>query len=140
MTNQSALITIETLVNAPIAKVWSCWTQPAHVMNWNHASDDWHCPAAENDLQVGGKFVYKMAARDGSFEFDFWGIHNEIREHEVIASTLGDNRSLLVTFIPTASGVKVVETFEAETQNSVDMQRAGWQMILDNFRNHVEGE
>lgn len=109
-------------------------------MHWNHAGNDWHCPAAQNDLRQGGSFVYKMAAKDGSFEFDFGGTYDEVKEHELIAFTMGDNRTVRVTFVPTSGGVKVIETFEAETQNSPDMQRTGWQMILDNFKKHVEAE
>ena len=77
-------ITVSAIINAPLSKVWESWTQPHHVMHWNHAAEDWHCPMAENDLKVGGKFSYTMAAKDGSFSFDFWGIYIDIIEHERI--------------------------------------------------------
>ena len=135
MTN---VITIESTINASIEKVWQCWTTPQHIMQWNHASDDWHCPASEYSLEVGGKFSATMAAKDGSFSFDFWGIHNEIVNQEYIASTLGDGRKMSVKFIAEGSSTKVVEMFEPESENPIEMQLMGWQMILNNFKTHVE--
>ncbi len=131
-------ITIETIVNAPVEKVWEAWTQPEHVTKWNHASDDWHSPRGENDLKAGGKFNFRMEARDGSVGFDFTGTYDKILPNELIAYTLDDGRGVTVDFIPTSGGVKVVETFEMENENSEDMQRSGWQAILDNFKKYVE--
>lgn len=131
-------ITVEATINAPIEKVWHAWTNPEHIMAWNNASPDWHTPKAENDLRVGGKFVYTMAAKDGSFSFDFWGIYDEITTNKSIASTLGDGRTLSLTFTENGNETLVSETFEAETENPVEMQQAGWQAILNNFKNHVE--
>jgi len=131
-------ITVETTVNAPIQKVWEFWTMPEHVKNWNNASDDWHTPQSENDLKVGGKFSYIMAAKDESFQFDFWGVYTTVDEHELIAYTLSDDRKVKITFIPEGNQTKVIESFEAEAENSEDLQRTGWQLILDNFKQYTE--
>ncbi|MEN9523921.1 MAG: hypothetical protein RL065_2298 [Bacteroidota bacterium] len=131
-------ITIETNINASIEKVWQCWTKPEHIMQWNHAGDDWHCPASSYSLEVGGKFSATMAAKDGSFSFDFWGIHDEVILNKLIASTMGDGRKMKVEFIAENNSTKVIETFEPENENPIEMQQMGWQMILDNFKKHVE--
>jgi len=131
-------ITVQALVKAPVEKVWKYWSSPEHIKQWNSASPDWHTPHAENDLRVGGKFTARMEAKDGSFGFDFWGIYDEVKTHELIASTMGDGRKLSVKFIAKGNETEVVETFEAEETNSVEMQRGGWQAILDNFKKHVE--
>lgn len=131
-------ITISVSINAPIETVWNCWTTPQHIMHWNHAGDDWHCPKSENDVRAGGKFSATMAAKDGSFSFDFWGIHDEVKLNEYIASTMGDGRKMDVQFIAEGSSTKVIERFEPESQNPIEMQQMGWQMILNNFKNHVE--
>ena len=131
-------ITVETTINASIEKVWDCWTKPEHVMHWNHASDDWHCPAAENDLRENGKFCYTMASKDGKMSFGFEGIFTLIKECETIHYLLGDGRKVQISFIQTVGKVKVVETFEAEQMISVELQRNGWQAILDNFKLYVE--
>lgn len=131
-------ITVETLVNAPIEKVWQYWTKPEHVTQWNHASDDWHTTRAENDLRIGGKFVSRMEAKDGSFGFDFEGIYDEVLTNEKINYTLLDDRKVNITFLQTDNGVHLMETFEAETENTVELQKMGWQAILNNFKNYVE--
>lgn len=131
-------ITIETTVNAPINKVWDYWTTPAHIMQWNNASDDWHTPSATNDLQVGGSFTYQMAAKDGSFSFDFGGIYDAVVPHEQIAYTIADGRKVKIDFIPEGDSVKVIEELEAENENPIEMQQMGWQAILDNFKNYTE--
>ena len=137
-TTNATNITVETTVNAPIEKVWSYFTQPQHVKNWNNASDDWHTPRAENDLQVGGNFVYRMEAKDGSFGFDFGGTYDAVNENEYLEYTIGDGRKVKISFIPHGTSTKVIETFEAETTNSVELQRTGWQSILDNFKKYTE--
>jgi uncharacterized protein YndB with AHSA1/START domain len=131
-------ITAEATVNAPVEKVWKIWTTPAHIMKWNNASPDWHTPIAENDLKVGGKFLSRMEAKDGSFGFDFWGIYDEVKTSERITYTLGDDRKVEITFKSHGNTTTVTETFEAENQNSVEMQQAGWQAILNNFKKHAE--
>ncbi|HEY9063258.1 MAG TPA: SRPBCC family protein [Pseudobacteroides sp.] len=131
-------ITIETIVNRPIEKVWESWTLPQHIMAWNNASEDWYTPSAENDLRVGGKFNYKMAARDGSYSFDFCGVYDEVVSGKKIVYTIVDGRKVVIDFTDVNGGVKVVETFEAEETNPIEIQRSGWQAILDNFKRYTE--
>ncbi|MBL7740592.1 MAG: SRPBCC family protein [Chitinophagaceae bacterium] len=137
-TQTTTVITVENTVNAPVAKVWDYWNKPEHITQWNHASDDWHSPWAKNDLQVGGRLESRMEAKDGSFGFDFWGIYDVIREHEYIEYTLGDNRKVKVTFTADGNITRVSESFEAESTHSVEMQKGGWQAILDNFKKYTE--
>lgn len=131
-------ITIETTVNAPIEKVWNVWASPEHIIQWNNASPDWHTPRAENDLRTGGKFLSRMEARDGSFGFDFEGVYDEVQVHKLIAYTMSDGRKVKITFNAKGNETQVVETFDAEGENPVEMQRTGWQAILDNFKRHTE--
>jgi len=138
MEKQATTITVENTIKAPVEKVWQYWTSPEHITKWNSASEDWHTPFAENDLRVGGKFSARMEAKDGSFGFDFGGVYDDVKTNELIAYTLGDGRKVTVTFTPAGNGIKVVETFEAETENPVEMQKGGWQNILDNFKKYTE--
>ena len=131
-------ITIEATVNAPVEKVWEFWNAPEHITKWAFASDEWHCPAAENDLQVGGKFTTRMEAKDGSFGFEFGGIYDEVQTNKFISYTLGDGRTVKITFVSEGNSTKVIETFDPENQNPIEMQRGGWQAILDNFKKHSE--
>jgi len=131
-------ITVEVTIDATIETVWTSWTKPEHITKWNYASNVWHCPYAENYLREGGKMLATMAAKDGSFSFDFCGIHTKVLEQQEIATTLGDDRKMSVSFIPTDNGVKVVETFEPENQNSIELQQQGWQAILNNFKKYTE--
>jgi uncharacterized protein YndB with AHSA1/START domain len=133
-------ITIETIVNAPIEKVWNCWTAPGHIVKWNFASDDWHCPAAENDLRVNGEFKSTMAAKDGSFSFNFEGVYTDVQIHKLIAYTIVDGRKVKISFAEKDSQTKVIETFEPENENPEEMQKDGWQAILNNFKKLVEEE
>lgn len=130
-------ITISTTISAPVARVWEYYTDPAHIVKWNFASDDWHCPHAESDLRPGGKFSSRMEAKDGSMGFDFAGVYDEVVPQERIAYTFGD-RHTVVTFAPAGEGTKVTVSFDPETENPVEMQRAGWQAILENFKKHCE--
>lgn len=134
------LLTVQTAVHAPLEQVWSCWITPEDVTHWNHASPDWHSPLGTNDLRVGGAFHYTMAARDGSASFDFSGTYTDIVPHARIASVMADGRTIEVLFEETSDGVLVTETFEAETENSEELQRAGWHAILENFRQYVEAK
>lgn len=138
MENQSVKITVETTVLAPIAKVWKTWNTPADVMQWNHASDTWHTPSATCDLREGGSFVYTMAAKDGSFSFDFAGIYETVITNELIQYSMADGRNVQVKFEANGSETKITETFDAETQNSVELQQNGWQAILNNFKAYCE--
>ncbi|SFD23530.1 Uncharacterized conserved protein YndB, AHSA1/START domain [Chitinophaga sp. CF118] len=131
-------ITVESTIQAPVEKVWKYWSEPAHIKNWCSASDDWHVPAAENDLKTGGRFSTTMAAKDGSFSFDFAGVYTAVEENKLIAYTLDDSREVKITFHSEGNTTKVVETFEAEDTNPIEMQRDGWQAILDNFKKYTE--
>lgn len=131
-------ITVSTEVRGSIKSIWESWTLPEHIVHWNFADDSWHAPAALNDLHVGGKFTYRMEAKDGSAGFDFSGVYTEIAENEVIAYLMDDGRTARVTFEENGDSTLVTEVFEAEQMNPVDMQQAGWQMILDNFKRYTE--
>jgi uncharacterized protein YndB with AHSA1/START domain len=132
-------ITIETIVAAPIENVWHAWTTPADIKQWNTASDDWHTTDASVDLRVGGAFSSRMEAKDGSMGFDFAGTYTRIVERELIECSFGD-RTLRVEFAVGPAGVTVRETFDAESENSAEQQRQGWQAILNNFARHVEAK
>ncbi len=131
-------VTVQTIVNAPVTKVWQYFTEPEHVMVWNHASDDWQCPRAENNLVAGGTFSYRMEAKDGSFGFDFGGTYTDVIPQQRIAYSLADERKIEVLFEQKENQVQVTEIFDAETVNPIEMQKNGWQAILDNFKQHVE--
>jgi uncharacterized protein YndB with AHSA1/START domain len=131
-------ITIEATIHTPISTIWDYWNTPGHVTKWNNASPDWHTPTAENDFTVGGKFLYRMEAKDGSVGFDFWGHYDTIMPYTQIAYTMGDSRKVDILFIPDGEATKIVMTFEAETENPIEMQRGGWQAILDNFKVYAE--
>ena len=137
-TQEKTVITIENTVNKPVEKVWEYWTEPTHITKWNAASDDWHTPYAENDLRVGGKFLSRMEAKDGSFGFDFGGVYDDVRKNEYIEYTMGDGRKVKNNFTSQDDKTKLVINFEAETENSIEMQRGGWQAILDNFKKYTE--
>ena len=130
-------ITVETKVAAPIEEVWRAWTTPEDIKQWNAASEDWHTTNAAVDLRVGGSFLSRMEAKDGSMGFDLAGTYTQIVEHHLIECAFGD-RTLLVEFVPATNGVTVRETFDAETTHSEEQQRQGWQAILNNFAKHVE--
>jgi uncharacterized protein YndB with AHSA1/START domain len=131
-------ITVETTVDAPIETVWNCWTEPDCIMQWNSASDDWHTPSATNDLREGGEFTARMEAKDGSVGFDFGGTYTQVIDQRQIDYTMDDGRTVSITFDSHGGHTHITETFDAETENSVEMQQAGWQSILDNFKKHVE--
>ena len=131
-------ITIEALVKADAEKTWQYYTAPEHIINWNFASPDWHCPEAENDLEVGGVYSATMAAKDGSFSFDFWGIYSDLNIGKSYTLALGDLRRVEVTLTPDGDSTLVTVTFDAETENDVEMQRNGWQAILNNFEQYAE--
>ena len=130
-------ITVETIVKAPVAKVWSAYTSPDDIKQWNAASDDWHTTQSTVDLRVGGAFSSRMEAKDGSFGFDFAGTYTRIEPKELIEYSFGD-RACTVEFVTDPNGVKVRVTFDAETQHPAEQQRQGWQAILNNFARHVE--
>ncbi|WP_178990329.1 SRPBCC family protein [Winogradskyella schleiferi] len=134
----SKKVNIEAMINADLQQVWDFYTNPKHIINWNFASDDWCCPKASNDLKVGGKYSARMEAKDGSFGFDFEGIYDEVEEKNKLTYSLEDGRQSTTIFENKANGTLVKTTFDAETQNSIDQQRDGWQAILNNFKSYVE--
>lgn len=134
----SSKITVEVSIHAKLDKVWDYWTNPKHIVNWYNASEDWHAPYADNDLKENGKFKTTMAAKDGSFSFDFEGIYTHIETHQKIEYVLGDQRKVAVLFETNNHEVKVTEIFDPEEINPIDMQKAGWLAILTNFKKYVE--
>ncbi|MFL0269728.1 SRPBCC family protein [Candidatus Clostridium radicumherbarum] len=136
--NDMQMITIKANVNSPVEKVWQYWTEPEHIKKWNSASEDWHTTYAENDLGVGGKFLSRMEAKDGSFGFDFGGIYDEVEQHKVIAYTLGDGRKVRIYFTAKDNYTEISEAFDAESSTPIEMQQSGWQSILNNFKKYVE--
>lgn len=133
-------ITIETTIMAPIDLVWKLWTSPEHIVNWNFATEEWCCPNAANDLRPNGEFNWRMEAKDGSMGFDFSGTYQQINDNELITYQMSDGRAVSIDFFIMGESVRVVESFEAEGTNSDEQQRAGWQAILDNFKNYVESK
>jgi uncharacterized protein YndB with AHSA1/START domain len=137
-TMNAKTITVETTVNAPVQKVWEAWSEPKHITQWCQASDDWHAPYADNDLKVGGQFKTTMSAKDGSFSFDFGGEYTKVEPFKTIEYTIGDGRKVQVYFSEENGQTHIIETFEPESMNPVEMQRGGWQAILDNFKKYTE--
>ncbi|MBP9709541.1 SRPBCC family protein [Patescibacteria group bacterium] len=131
-------ITVSTLIDAPLETVWTCWTEPEHIQQWNAASPDWHTPHATNDLRVGGTYLARMEAKDKSAGFDFTGIYTEVIPHTKLAYALEDGRRVEILFEKADNGTRLTETFDIEQLNAPDMQRSGWQAILDNFKAHTE--
>jgi len=137
-TKEKTVITVKTTVNAPVAKVWEFWAKPEHITKWCNASDDWHTPRAENDLRTGGRFSSRMEAKDGSMGFDFGGVYDKVKNNEYIEYTMGDGRKVQVNFTANGNSTDIVEKFEAEDANPIEMQQGGWQAILDNFKKYTE--
>ena len=131
-------ITIESIVSAKASKVWEYWTKPEHITRWNFADRSWQCPSAENDLRIGGKYKARMEAKDGSFGFDFEAIYDEVVDQQKITYTMGDGRKSTTTFEDLGDKTKVTTVFDAEAQNPAEMQKNGWQAILNNFKAYVE--
>jgi len=136
---EKTAVTITATIAAGISKVWEYYTNPAHITNWNFATEDWQCPTAENDLRAGGKYKARMEAKDGSFGFDFEATYNEVTDQKKLVYTLEDGRQVTTEFKDLdGTATKVTTTFDAEMENDVEMQRAGWQAILDNFKRYTE--
>jgi len=137
-------LVVKVVVNASIEQVWNSFTEPHHIRGWNFASDDWHCPKADSDLRVGGKFCYTMAAKDGSMQFDFWGHFRVVKPMQSLEFSLGEDLGssrwvrVDISEMLDGSGVLVEEQFVPEDQNPLEMQQMGWQMILDNFKKYTE--
>lgn len=126
------------MVNASLQKVWDCWTKPAHITKWAFASDDWEAPHAENDVRTGGTFLTRMQAKDGSTGFDFNGVYSNVEPMRLMEYAIEDGRQVKIQFEEVSGGVRVIESFEMETENTEEKQRSGWQAILDNFKKHTE--
>ena len=137
---ESSSITVRTNIKSPINLVWKSWITPADILKWNAASEEWHTTHAENDFRPCGRFNYRMEAKDGSMGFDFWGVYDRISINKEIRFTLGDGRKVKVVFSDIGNVTEVAETFDPESTNSLEMQRNGWQSILDNFRKHTESK
>ncbi|MDI1353822.1 MAG: SRPBCC domain-containing protein [bacterium] len=133
-------LSVQTSIKAPIEKVWELWTNPEHIVKWNFASIDWHAPKANNELKKGGRFVFTMAAKDGSMSFDFSGIYTEVLKHKMIAYTMDDGRTARVLFASEGITTQITEQFDAETENTHELQVLGWQAILTNFRAYAESQ
>lgn len=131
-------ITVETHVGVPVEKAWHDFTDPEAIKVWNAASDDWHTTRAESDLRAGGTFSSRMEAKDGSEGFDFSGIYDEVVPNEHFSYTMSDGRKVTVTFAAEGGGTRVTETFDPETENTLELQQSGWQAILDNFKRYTE--
>lgn len=137
-TMSKTTITVEATIKAPVDKVWKFWNEPEHITQWAFASPDWHAPYADNDLRKDGKFKTTMAAKDGSFSFDFEGVYSKVETNKAIEYAMADGREVKIQFIAQGNETKVIETFDPEDQNPHEMQKGGWQAILDNFKNHTE--
>ncbi|MGD9928424.1 MAG: SRPBCC domain-containing protein [Mangrovibacterium sp.] len=137
-TETKTTITVSASVGALVEKVWECWTSPWHIVRWNQASDDWHTPTAENDLREGGKFCSRMEAKDGSAGFDFTGTYQRVAPLHELTYTMDDGRLVRVLFEDMSGHTRVTETFETERFHSIELQREGWQAILDSFKKHTE--
>lgn len=132
------IIKIQATVNASVEKVWDFYTNPIYITKWNFASPDWHCPTAENDLRIGGNYKVRMEAKDGSFGFDLEAMYNEVELGKKFVFTMADKRKVSVNFEDLSSTTNVTVVFEAESENSVELQRQGWQAILNNFKKYTE--
>ncbi len=131
-------ITISTTTSASVERAWQAFTTPADITRWNFANDDWCCPNADVDLKVGGAYKARMEAKDKSFGFDFEAVYEEVEPHKAVTLLMSDGRRARTTFEAVGAATKVTTIFDAEAQNSLEMQRNGWQAILDNFRRHIE--
>jgi uncharacterized protein YndB with AHSA1/START domain len=132
-------IVVTATIHAPIEKVWDCYTNPTHIVNWNFADPSWHCPRAENDMKIGGTYKARMEAKDGSFGFDFEAVYTEINEGKRFAFEFG-GRISTYEFNDLGADTLVIITFDPETENSIELQKNGWQLILNNFKLYTENK
>ncbi len=137
-TTNKIFLKVENIIVAPIDKVWAYWTLPEHITKWNFASDDWHTPHAANDLRKGGSFTARMEAKDGSFGFDFAGVYDEVQNNKYIEYTACDGRKVKIDFLAEGGKTKISESFEPESENPHELQKAGWQAIMNNFKKYTE--
>ena len=139
MDNPLPTITVETTLNKPVESVWKIWTTPADIMQWNNPFHDWHSPRVENDLKQGGSFFYRMEAKDGSAGFDHRGKYDKVINNQLIEYTVSDGRKSIIEFVSNGDTTLLIETFEPEKINPLEMQKGGWQAILNNFKKYTEG-
>lgn len=130
-------ITVRTTLTSSLEDVWNKFTQSEHIVNWNFASEDWHCPKAENHLEVGQNFVYTMASKDGEMSFDFVGTYQEVVPMKKLVYQIAHGRKVTVKFDVMDDKVILTENFEPENIHSVALQREGWQSILKNFKKYT---
>lgn len=138
MTKPTSILTVTATIQAPVHKVWEFWTKPDHITKWNNASSDWHTPHAENDLRPGGKFLFRMESVDGKEGFDFTGTYQKVEKHQLISYLMDDGRKAEIKFEDKGDSTFLTESFDAETQNSLELQQQGWQAILNNFKAYTE--
>lgn len=138
MERKTEPIEVQTVVRSSIEQVWACWTQPIHIVNWNFASDEWHCPSATNELKEDGTFVWRMESKDGQMGFDFSGTYERVQDRDWISYVMEDGRRVNIRFVEEGHLVRVTESFDPEGTHSDELQRTGWQSILDNFKAYVE--
>ncbi len=131
-------ITVESIINAPVEKVWQYWNEPEHITKWAFASDDWEAPTAQNDLRAGGRFITRMQAKDKSTGFDFEGTYTAVEPNSVIEYRMDDGRMVKTVFAKDGDGTKITQAFDPENENPIEMQRGGWQGMLNNFKKYVE--
>lgn len=134
----SVSITVSVEILQPIDIVWNCFINPEHIIHWNQALAEWHCPSATNDCKEGGRFCYTMSAKDGSVSFDFSGTYTKVIPNNLIEYTLDDNRKVIIQFTGQSDSVKITESFEPENVHTHEMQKAGWQAILESFKSYCE--
>ena len=137
-----AILTVETTVKVPAKKAWELWTNPKHIKNWYFASDDWHAPYADNNICVNGLFKTTMSSKDNSISFDFEGVYTIVEKYEAIHYTISgdDGRNVIVLFLEDGNTTKITESFESENENPLELQKQGWQAILNNFKRYAEGQ
>lgn len=134
---KNSKITVQAIVEANAKKVWDYYNNPNHITNWNFADPSWHCPKAENDMKVGGTYKARMEAKDGSFGFDFEAIYTDIKEGQEFTYEFG-GRTATVQFENDGNKTIVTVSFDPETENSIEMQKGGWQAILNSFKSYTE--
>ncbi|MDD7887685.1 SRPBCC family protein [Flavivirga sp. 57AJ16] len=135
---ETTKITVGTTISANRGKVWDYWNKPEHITKWNFADPSWHCPKAQNDLKVGGTLKSRMEAKDGSMGFDFEAVYDEVFDQEKMVYTMADGRKAITTFEDVDGKTKISTTFDAEQSNPIEMQKGGWQAIINNFKKYVE--
>ena len=131
-------LTVSANINADVKKVWDSYTKPEHITKWNFADPSWHCPSASNDMRPGGKYSARMEAKDGSFGFDFEAVYTKLDEGDRFTYLMGDGREASVDFLDMGPKTDMIVKFDAETENPIEMQKGGWQAILDNFKKYTE--